>query len=130
MKLIQIPASHVEWAWGEGAHLLSEACKRSDEVTPDQLKKLLLDGKRTLLAAVDETRALGWAVVGAEDLPNYRALAIYAAYCPGAVVLDQLKEYARHNGCTAIRICCDDAGARLWARRGARKKHQVMEWAV
>jgi hypothetical protein len=130
VKLIQIPASHVEWAWGEGAHLLSEACKRSDEVTAEQLKKLLLEGKRTLLAAVDGSRALGWAVVGAEDLPNYRALSVFAAYAPGAIVLDQIKEYARHNGCTAVRICCDDAGARLWARRGARKKYQVMEWAV
>lgn len=130
MKLIQIPASHVEWAWSEGAHKLSEACKRGTEVTSEQLKQLLLDNKRTLLAVVDETRALGWAVVGKEDLPNYRALAIYAAYSPGAIALDQLKDYARHNGCSAVRICCDDAGARLWSRRGAIKRYQVMEWEL
>jgi len=130
MKLFQVPHTHIDKAWRDGASNLERACERGDEVTPSQLKLMLSRNERQLLGVEQFGEPRGWAVVGIEALPNYRALAVYAAFAPGCVVLDQLKEYARANGCVAIRIACDDAGARLWSSRGAKKKYQVMEWEV
>jgi len=54
MELFQVPASHIDAAWRDGARLLEQACKRADrEVTADQLKFLLARGERTLLGLAD-----------------------------------------------------------------------------
>lgn len=130
MKLIQVPPTHIDKAWKEGASDLAKACNRTDEVTGDQLRLMLTRNEYQLLGVIHVGKMVGWAAVRIEQMPNKRALFVYAIHAPGAVVLDQLKEYAAFNGCSSIRGACDDAVARLWQRLGAVKKYQVMEWAL
>ena len=129
MKLFTVPSTHIDKAWRDGAFLLAKACARTNEVTGDQLKLMLSRGELQLLG-VGPDRPVGWAAVKVEQLPNYRTLLVYAIHAPGAVVFDQLKAYARFNGCSAIRGACDDAVSRLWKRMGAQKKYQIMEWDI
>jgi hypothetical protein len=125
VKLTQIPHTHIDAAWAEGAYLLDVACDRTDEVTGGQLKMMLSRNELQLLKCEN-----GWAAVRVDQLPNYRALHVYAIHAPGVRAFDQLKDYARFFGCSAIRGACDDAVARLWTRLGARKKYQIMEWDI
>lgn len=131
MKLIQVPHTHIDQAWRDGASSLSKACLRTDEVTGEQLKLMLARNEYQLLGAIDKDKPVGWAAVCVQQLPNLRALLVYAIHAPGtSAMFDQLKEYARFNGCTAIQGACDDAVSRLWARSGAKRKYQMMEWQV
>jgi len=130
MKLFSVPATHIDKAWKDGAFRLGLACQRTKEVTADQLKLMLSRGELQLLGAMDGDKPKGWAAVRIDQLPNYRALLVYAIHAPGAVLLDQLKSYAEHNGCTAIRGACDDAVSRLWTKYGAQKRYQIMEFAL
>ncbi|MTW25843.1 hypothetical protein, partial [Streptococcus pneumoniae] len=48
-RLAHEPATHIDQAWRDGAHLLAKACDTSGgEVTGDQLKMLLSRGDRML----------------------------------------------------------------------------------
>ena len=115
--------------------MLSEACKlASREITVDQLKMLLARGERILIGVRDEERIKGWAAIQVQQLPNIRVLYIYSIYAPGAtgpVVFEELRKYARANGCTTIRGACNEAVSRLWARRfSAKPIYTVMEIEV
>ena len=134
MRLIQVPHTHVDQAWRDGASSLADACARVEEVTPSQLKLMLARNEYQLLAMLDGQRPKAWAAVCVQQLPNLRALFIYSIWAPGATgaeAMEQLMEYAKHNGCSVIRGACDDAVARLWERRFAAKKiYQIIEVAI
>lgn len=134
--LFIVPPAQLDLAWRDGAHRLSEACeKAAGEVTTDQLKMLLSRGERILIGVRDmatpDAKPAAWAAVSALQLPNMRALYIYAVYAPGATggeVMRLLREYALQQGCLVIRGACNDAVQRLWERRfKARKIYSIVE---
>lgn len=118
MQLIPIPASHVDFAWKDGAHKLSEACDTSGgEITGDQLKMLLARGERTLIQMRDDDKIVGWGVVRVDNLPNVRVLHACEMYAPRASFerfFEELKKFAAHNGCSEVRCSAKDAQARLY----------------
>jgi hypothetical protein len=127
MKLFQVPPSHICKAWGDGAYNLGKATDHAKrEITPDQLKLLLLRGERTLLGIADDSDIpQAWAAVQIQTLPNLRTLFVYALYAPGATSPEAFKllaEYGRSNGCMTIRGCCIDPIGRIWERRFEAKK--------
>jgi len=135
MELFQCHPAQIDQAWRDGANMLAEACKlASREVTVDQLKMMLARGERTLVGVKDSERIRGWAAIQVQQLPNIRVLYIYSIYAPGATgpgVFEQLKQYAKSNGCTVIRGACNEAVARLWARRfNAKPVYQICEIEV
>jgi len=130
--LFIVPPSHVGQAWRDGASRLGDACALSaGEVTPDQLKLMLSRGEKVLLGLRDDNTTRAWAAVQIEQLPNKRVLFIYAIYAPGATgpeAIEQLRQFAREQGCEAIRGACNDAVQRLWERRfAARKIYSTVE---
>ncbi len=118
MKLLHVPATHIDRAWKEGAHHLSEACATSGgEVTGDQLKMLLARGERNLLRMDRDESTVGWGVVRIDQLPNVRVLHVCEMYAPGASFeqfLDALKELASNSGCSEVRCSAAPAQARLY----------------
>lgn len=135
MKLLHIPAQHVDKAWSDGAHNLSEACKwASREVTPDQLKMMLARGERTLLGLQVEGKFVAWAAVQVQQLPNIRVLYVYSIYAPGSTGPDAfrlLADTARAEGCSSIRGACSEQVARLWERKfEAKRLYTTMEIPV
>lgn len=131
MELQIVPAKIVGQAWKDGAHMLHEACEKSQgEVTADQLKLMLMRGERVLVCIVDEGMTVGWVVVAVELLPNMRALYIYQLYAPGHVskqLFELLADMARKEGCAEIRAACHEDVSAAWARKmGARVIYTVM----
>jgi hypothetical protein len=120
VRLLHIPAAHVDQAWRDGANKLSEACRwASREVTPDQLKMMLSRGERQLLCLEDEGQKVAWAAVQVQQLPNIRILYVYSIYAPGSTGPDAFKclaDLARAEGCSSIRGACSEQVARLWTR--------------
>ncbi len=121
VNLLRVSPAHIDKAWKDGAHKLSEATKwAGDEITPDQLKMLLSRGERQLLALQDGDALVAWAAVQVQQLPNIRVLYVYAIYAPGSTgpeAFSQLSDLARAEGCSEIRGACSDAVARLWERK-------------
>lgn len=135
LELFQVPASHIDAAWRDGAHVLSQACKRAErEVTADQLKMLLARGERTLLGLGNGANTIAWAAVQVVQLPNLRVLHVYAIHASGATSAEAfalLKRYAVQHGCTVVRGCCDEPIARLWERKfRAQRVYVTMEFEV
>jgi hypothetical protein len=132
MKLLHVPAAHVDQAWKDGAHNLSEACKWAlREVTPDQLKMMLARGERQLLALESEGQKVAWAAVQVQQLPNIRILYVYSIYAPGSTgpeAFRLLADLARSEGCSSIRGACSEQVARLWERKfQAKRLYSVCE---
>lgn len=127
--MFHVPTTHVEEAWAEGAFRLGEACKRADgDITPEQLKAELLEGKKTLLGHDG-----GWMVVEVQNYPNRKILHIDAIYAPKVqkrAPFDELVALAKHNGCDAIQAACQPSSARLWRRFGFRPTYQILRVEV
>lgn len=132
LKLEIIPASHIDFAWKEGASDLAISCETSGgEITGDQLKLLLSRGERILLRAVDGDRVVGWSVVKVEQLPNMRVLFV------GGIVgrnsryerfFDALKKMALVHGCSRIRCAAKPAQARMNRMKcGFSSVYEIME---
>lgn len=118
MHLSLVPSTHIDQAWRDGAHLLSEACDVSGgEITGDQLKMILSRGERMLFAGVKDERPVGWCVAGFDQMPNLRALHIFAVWARGnlyAEFVDELAKFAKTNGCSEMRCAARPAQARLY----------------
>jgi len=121
VDLFVVAPNHIDQAWRDGAHRLSEAIERArDEVTADQLKMQLARGEMTLLllkvGGVDS-----WYVVEFVQKPNMRVLFVHAMVAAGATTeaaMGKLEEYARQGGASAIDCACYGAAARIFARFG------------
>lgn len=131
--LALVATSHIDKAWRDGAHMLSEACQ-SGEVTPDQLKMLLSRGERVLLAIMDGEQPAGWVVARVDQYPNLRAMHVCEMYAPGAMFhecYEQFVAYARDNGCSEIRCAAKPAQARLYGMRfGFEPLYQVLRVSI
>lgn len=115
MTMEYVPASHIDVAWRDGAHRLSESCATSGgEITADQLKMMLSRGERTLVRCTDG-EVVTWGVIGIEQLPNVRVLHIYQMVGSGFDrFFAELTKYAQSNGCSEVRCCAKEAQARLY----------------
>lgn len=120
-RLANVPASHIDVAWKDGAHRLSEACETSGgEITADQLKLLLSRGERQLMVVMNDDEKVGWIVLRLDQLPNVRVLHVCELYAPGSTFeecWEQLQEFARANGCSEIRCSAKEAQCRLYRMR-------------
>lgn len=135
MNLFVVPTHLAMKAWGEGAHKLTEAIdKAKGEVTADQLKLLLSRGERQLVGIESAGEVVAWFAVVVDQLPNVRALYIYAAWAPGAVnaeVFAPLAQFARDSGASEVRGASSDAIMRIWrAKLGAEKLYNVFRIGV
>lgn len=120
-ELKHVPAQFVDQAWRDGAHNLAKACETSGgEVTGDQLKMMLARGERMLMCILDGATKPGWIVARIDQLPNVRVLHVCELYAPGSMFAEcweQLKDFARSNGCSEIRCAAKPAQARLYRMR-------------
>ena len=118
MKLIQVPASHIDAAYADGASCLAEACEKSGgEIEGPQLKMMLSRGERTLIRMDDETGIAGWGVVRIDQRPNMRVLMITDLVAHNAGFerfFDNIKQLARDLGCSRVRCAAKEAQARLY----------------
>ena len=118
MKLIQVPASHIDAAYADGASCLAEACEKSGgEIEGPQLKMILSRGERTLIRMDDEGKTAGWGVVRIDQLPNMRVLMITDLVAHNAGFerfFDNIKQLARDLGCSRVRCAAKEAQARLY----------------
>ena len=118
MKLIQVPASHIDAAYADGASCLAEACDQSGgEIEGPQLKMILSRGERTLIRMDDEGKTAGWGVVRIDQLPNMRVLMITDLVAHNAGFerfFDNIKQLARDLGCSRVRCAAKEAQARLY----------------
>lgn len=135
MKLIPIPASHIDFAWRDGASQLAEACETSGgEITGDQLKMLLARGERTLIRMDGEGTTVGWGVVRVDNLPNVRVLFVTdmtAHHAHFERFLQALKEIASAYGCSEIRCAAKPAQERLYRMKcGFSPVYQIMRVTV
>lgn len=132
MKLIPVPASHIDMAWQEGACALAEACATSGgEITGDQLKLILSRAERTLLRMDDDGETVGWGVVRVDQLPNVRVLFVTDMVAHGAHFerfFDELKATARSLGCSRVRCAAKPAQARLYRQKvGFAPVYEILE---
>lgn len=116
--LVSVPASHVDFAWRDGASELAKACNTSGgEITGDQLKMMLSRGERSLIRMDSEGKTVGWGVVRVDQLPNMRVLYVTDLVAPGAhfeAFFGELQELAKQNGCSVIRCAAKPAQERLY----------------
>lgn len=118
MKLTQVPPTHIDAAYADGASCLSEACDQSGgEIEGPQLKMMLSRGERTLIRMDDEGKTAGWGVVRIDQLPNMRVLMITDLVAHNAGFerfFDNIKQLARDLGCSRVRCAAKEAQARLY----------------
>lgn len=118
MELLQVPHTHIDHAWREGASKLADACATSGgEVTGDQLKLMLARGERILMRMQEEGETKGWGVVRIDQLPNVRVLHVCEMYAPNIGFerfFDRLKDLALASGCSELRCSAAPAQARLY----------------
>lgn len=118
MKLTQVPPTHIDAAYADGASCLSEACDHSGgEIEGPQLKMILSRGERTLIRMDDEGKTAGWGVVRIDQLPNMRVLMITDLVAHNAGFerfFDNIKQLARDLGCSRVRCAAKEAQARLY----------------
>lgn len=90
----------------------------------------LARGEMALIAWAHDGEPKAWAAVFFDQMPNLRALFIYAIYAPGQTgpeMFDALCQYAKAGGASRIRGACDEAISRLWARKGFTEAYRIME---
>jgi len=126
-----IPASHIDYAWRDGAYCLAEACKLVEEITGDQLKMMLSRGERTLVALRENDQSIGWGCFRIDQLPNMRVLYITDLVAHNAHFerfFDELKTLAQNYGCSRIRCAALPAQARLYKMKcGFSPVYETME---
>lgn len=135
MQLIPIPATHVDFAWRDGASMLGEACATSGgEITGDQLKFMLAHGERTLLQMRDDEVVVGWGVIRVDQLPNMRVLFITdlaASHGHFERFFQAIKDMAASLGCSRVRCAAKPAQERLYRMKcGFSPVYQIMEVTV
>lgn len=113
-----------------GASNLAKACDASGgEITGDQLKMILSEGRRTLVAMVRDGAPVGWGVTRIDQLPNLRVCMVTDMYAPGArfqEFLSLLKEKAKADGCSEVRCAAKPAQQRLYERAGFEPVYTIL----
>ena len=124
----QYPTTMIDRLWhGSADALVSAMARNGGECTGDQLKMMLMRGELLLIGSDDL-----WAAVQHVQHPNRRVLHIYAVASKlnsdglNHADINDLCEYARQTGCTALTCCADKAAERLYARYGFVSQYTTM----
>lgn len=120
MELVHVPATHIDYAWRDGASCLAEACDTVEEITGDQLKLILSRGERTLVQMRDGESIVGWGAYRVDPLPNIRALHITQLVAHNGEFerfFEEIKKVAYALGCSEVRSSCKPAQARLFRQK-------------
>ena len=124
----QYPTTMIDQLWrGDADALVSAMARNGGECTGDQLKMMLMRGEMLLIGSDDL-----WAAVQHIQHPNRRALHIYAVASKlnsdglNHADINELCEYARQTGCTALTCSADRAAERLYARYGFVSQYVTM----
>ena len=124
----QYPTTMIDRLWhGSADALVSAMARNGGECTGDQLKMMLMRGEMLLIGSDDL-----WAAVQHIQHPNRRVLHVYAVACThdgrgmNDADINELAEYARQTGCTALTCSADKAAERLYARYGFVPQYTTM----
>ena len=124
----QYPATMIDQLWhGSADALVSAMARNGGECTGDQLKMMLMRGELLLIGSDDL-----WAAVQHVQHPNRWVLHIYAVASKlnsdglNHADINDLCEYARQTGCTALTCSADKAAERLYARYGFQSQYTTM----
>ena len=130
-KLVIVPATHIDFAWNEGADCLEEATELVDEITGSQLKMILSRGERTLVKMVDNNKTVGWGTFRIDQFPNIRVLHITDLVAHNGhfeKFLDELKLIAATIGASRIRCSAHHSQARLYRMKcGFKPVYETLE---
>jgi hypothetical protein len=132
LEMRYLPIATLHQSWNSVAPMLERSVEVTpDEHTVDQLKVLAVQGKITIIVAVDEHNVIhGVAAVEFQDQPNYRTAFIIAMAGRGIVsskVFGQLCDLLKHCGATRVQCAANDAATRLYARNGLTKRYNILE---
>lgn len=129
MRLVQIVQGHAYEALMHCSAGIQNALDRCPgESSLHYIAEQLESGNMSLLAVTDGGRYKMWAVVRVDDMPNFKALHIYAITGVGvsAEMLGLLSEYARAIGCSEIRCAANGAAERMYKRVGMEAIYSIM----
>lgn len=118
LRLIAVPARHIDYAWKDGAYKLGESC--IDDCTPEQLKYAIAREDRQLVRMDEEGKTVGWGAYQIINYPNIRCFFITNLWARGAHFerfYDQLKTLAEQLGCSRIRCAAQPAQSRIFQRK-------------
>ena len=132
LEMRYLPLPMVHQSWDKVAPFMERSLAVApDEYTIDQLKMLVVQGKITIILAVDaENNIHGVAAVEFQDQANYRTAFIVAMAGKGIVsskVFGQLCELLKQCGATRVRCAASDAATRLYERNGLTKRFNLLE---
>jgi hypothetical protein len=131
MKLYIVPTIQVQRFWHLAEPLLQKALdKGNGEFTADQLKLLVTQGQQQLLLVMKDEICYVALTVQFINFPNDRVA--YITYIGGKNTkagMEQFKQWAREQGCTAIQGSTKfESITKLWNRLyGFNKKYVLME---
>ncbi len=131
MKLYIVPTIQVQRFWHLAEPLLQKALdKGNGEFTADQLKLLVTQGQQQLLLVMKDEICYVAFTVQFINYPNDRIA--YITYIGGKNTkagMEQFKQWAREQGCTAIQGSTKfESITKLWNRLyGFNKKYVLME---
>lgn len=132
LEMRYLPIATMHQLWDKVAPFLARSLAVvPDEYTIDQLKVLAVQGKITIIMAVDAENTIhGVAAVEFQDQANYRTAFIVAMAGKGIVsskVFGQLCELLKQCGATRVRCAANDAATRLYERNGLTKRYNLLE---
>lgn len=134
IELVVVPATHIDYAWCDGANKLAEATEKVEEITGDQLKMILSRGERTLVQGKRDGEIIGWMVFRIDQLPNIRVLHVTDLVAHNAhfeEFFSELNQIAYTLGCSRIRCSALPAQSRLYRMKcGFKPVYETLEKEV
>lgn len=130
MKLNQVNPQYVCQLWPDVFDFLASGLPDDPEYSLDQLQMMLVRGEQTLLVAEDDG-IKGAAAVSIVNHPKQRIAFISTIggrgiSTPG--MFDQLKAWAKGQGCTKLRGCTDERMEQFWNKKlGFTTRYRVIE---
>ena len=133
MRVQEVHQNHIAALWPlvEG-YLAGAMAHSAGEYTLEQLKVFLSTGSQVLLVAIDDDGSFsGAATIATQNYPNICAAfvtAIGGRMIANKENFDQLRDWCRDRGFTAIRGAAFEAVARLWRKQfNAKEIYRVVE---
>lgn len=136
IEVHHVPTAFVHQQWASVAEHLDAALEHSTasgELTIEQLRADLGQGRAALYRAVDGEKVVGAAAVVFQNQRNARVafvVAIGGYWIAERGVFDQFTALLRQAGATRIAGAGRDSIVRLWSRFGLQKKYTVFEGAI
>jgi carbon monoxide dehydrogenase subunit G len=128
LDLYAINPENVPDVWDVVNGWLDTSLERTD-MTVMQLGLLMMKGSVTLLVGYEDGAPHFAGAVEFQQYPNTKVCHVIALGGRGATterIWQQLRAFAKSEGCSQIQAWCNDAMARLLARRGMRKVSNVV----